>query len=378
MSLKRVCLIFCFLLTAGGCASFRGIPSHGGGKRFDEEERLVAAAVYTALDQMALPEMTGKKVRIVNEFMTTYGSGNVTFGGLKDIGLSVANTTSDYTVPTRTQADTFSGNIRYSPDMSFYSTIANTDRDAAYFIACLEMKLRHSEITPVLKDEEVTLFILLDVLGTNLGRKDQLINHTDNLSASCEFTYYAVDAKTGKLLFESRRSGSTALYSEKSALFTGHSVIRRSIESMRPLDMPDFHTNRIEAPVEEKTAAEETQKAAVPEEPGSATNNPPAKRPYWQYSIGFLQRLLTTFHTTAPSSDDAAQSAAEQPVPAPEKPVTSGTAEDSQIKALEAQAIQMIQSGERSKATEIMQQMRSIDPAADELKRISVLQGSRQ
>ena len=30
-----------------GCGTFRGLPSHGGGKRFDEEQRVVAGAGVT-------------------------------------------------------------------------------------------------------------------------------------------------------------------------------------------------------------------------------------------------------------------------------------------------------------------------------------------
>jgi hypothetical protein len=74
----------------------------------------------------------------------------------------------------------------------------------------LGMKLRHAAVVPVVNDEGITLFVLLDVPGTNLSRKDRLINHTDYPSASCEFTYYAVDSKINKLLFESRRSSNIA------------------------------------------------------------------------------------------------------------------------------------------------------------------------
>jgi len=372
MPFKNVFFTLLSLLVVSGCASFRGMPSHGGGKRFDEEERLVAAAIYTALDQMALTELVGKKVRIENQSITTYGGGNVTFGGLKDIGLSVGNTIYDNSTAGRSQTDSFSGNIRYSPDLNFYSSLANTDQDTKYFIAGLEMKLRHTNITPVPNGEEITLFVLLDVLGTNLGRKDQLINRTDNLSASCEFTYYAVEAKTGKLLFESRRCGGMALYTEKSTLFTGKSVIERKVEPKTLLDMPNFHTAHTETPVEEKTIAAEVQTPSLSEPPATEEESTSKKRPYWQYSIGFLQNLLT-FHKATPATEPVK----EQPVPASEKLVANGTDADSQIKTLETQAIQLIQSGNRNQAAEVIQQIRAIDPSADALKEIAVMQAGQ-
>ncbi|QHI70645.1 hypothetical protein [Tichowtungia aerotolerans] len=83
------------LMLVSGCTSFRGIPSHGGGKRFDEEQRLIAASIYKALEQMQCDELRGKKVRVVHEFTTTYGSGNASFGGLQDITLLPSYSYSD-------------------------------------------------------------------------------------------------------------------------------------------------------------------------------------------------------------------------------------------------------------------------------------------
>ncbi len=385
MLFKHVCFIVFFLFVASGCTSFRGMPSHGGGKRFDEEQRLIAAATYRALNQMDVEKLKGKKVRIASEFMTTYGSGNATYGGLQSIGFSPSfqDQLVDYLGPTSGRTGeqraitTSTASFSYRPDMSFYTSQANTDRDAAYFISCLEMKLRHSGVTTVLKDEEVTLFILLDVLGTNLSRKDRLVQHTDFLDAACEFTYYAMDTKTGTLLFESRRSGGIARYEENTTLFIGRSSIKRSVESTSPLlDMPDFHTRKEEIPVEEKPVANEIQKPADPpatgREPRASRN-----RPYWQYSIGFLQRLMT-FQKPAPSPGENEQNPLAQPAQSGANEESETARRSQQLKDLEARAMQLIQSGESNKASEVVQQIRAIDPTADELKKITVLQGPQQ
>src|SRR5213075_3294675 len=47
-----------------GCGDFRGIPTHGGGKRFDEEQRIVAGAIRQTLADLELRELAGKKVHI--------------------------------------------------------------------------------------------------------------------------------------------------------------------------------------------------------------------------------------------------------------------------------------------------------------------------
>src|SRR3954452_15661818 len=73
---------------AGGCGDFRGIPSHGGGKRFDEEQRVVAGAIRQTLADFDLRELAGKKVQISIECIANDGGGVVTFPGIQSIGAS--------------------------------------------------------------------------------------------------------------------------------------------------------------------------------------------------------------------------------------------------------------------------------------------------
>ena len=47
------------LVASSGCV-FRDIPSHGGGKRFDEEQRMVAKAIRQAVADMDLSELHGQ------------------------------------------------------------------------------------------------------------------------------------------------------------------------------------------------------------------------------------------------------------------------------------------------------------------------------
>src|SRR5256885_14120792 len=72
--------IFC-AFGAGGCGDFRGIPSHGGGKRFDEEQRVVAGAIRTTLADMDLKELENKKVAISVECISQDGAATVSFPG---------------------------------------------------------------------------------------------------------------------------------------------------------------------------------------------------------------------------------------------------------------------------------------------------------
>src|SRR3954449_3683232 len=78
-----VVVFTCALLP--GCGDFRGIPSHGGGKRFDEEQRVVAGAIRQTLADMEFKELAGKKVQINVEAIATDGGGNVVFPGINGI-----------------------------------------------------------------------------------------------------------------------------------------------------------------------------------------------------------------------------------------------------------------------------------------------------
>src|SRR3954454_24167944 len=72
-----------------GCGEFRGIPSHGGGKRFDEEQRVVAGTIRQTLADIDLAELAGKRVQVVMESIATDGGGNVSFPGVNSIGAGV-------------------------------------------------------------------------------------------------------------------------------------------------------------------------------------------------------------------------------------------------------------------------------------------------
>ncbi len=161
-------------------------------------------------------------------------------------------------------------------------------------------------------------------------------------------------------------------------LFLGINSIKRSVESTSPLlNMPDFHAVCIESPSEDKKVAVEPQTLAALPSTNLETESEPRQRSYWQYSIDLFQKLLTV-HKPAALPKENQQNL-------PEKPVQSGINDESeaerrsqQLKGLEAQAMQLIQSGESNKAAEVVQQIRAIDPTADELKKIAVLQGSPQ
>jgi len=263
-----------------GCAAFRGIPSHGGGKRFDEEQRIVAGAIREAVAGMALTEIEGKRTRIQLVSVPTSGAGNITFGGLQDINANVSLSDSEYNLvrrliplldPTfrevfrwvtddelyepqsltkeeynaqsvhekrRDKRTSWGAGLRYRLDHSYYTQRTPTDGDINYLQAVLEMKARHCGVTIDGGQPVCMLYVLVDVLGTNRRRRDYLVWKKDDLAATCEMTYYARDFKTGELLFAARRAAGMARYEEDRIWPLGTQVENREYAAAVPSPFP--------------------------------------------------------------------------------------------------------------------------------------------
>jgi len=241
-----------------GCGDFRGIPSHGGGKRFDEEQRVVAGAIRQTLADFDLRELSGKKVQLSVECIANDGGGVVTFPGIQSIGASANGNIGSgnlvQIVPAATPGgpstlvndnsnNSLGGSayMSYSPNTSYSPTAMATTADVAYFHAALEMKARHVGVNlavPGAADTEAVLFVLVDVLGTNRSKKDRIITSSERLVATCECTYYAIDPKTGKLIFEARRASSESVYSELHTLLDKDAHVSRALFRTRPSRLP--------------------------------------------------------------------------------------------------------------------------------------------
>ncbi|QHI70644.1 hypothetical protein [Tichowtungia aerotolerans] len=253
--------------------------------------------------------------------------------------------------------------------MTFYTSNANTDRDAAFFRSCLEMKLWHDGAVVVPKGEEVTLYVLLDVLGTNRSRKDRIVQITEMLNASCEFTYYAVDVKTGKLLFQYRRNGGEARYKESTVLFLGLDTIDRSIEASMPLEMPVF------------TLWEEPKKVETTSPAKPAPK--PAEKPDAKPDVKSAQKPAAK-PTPKPAPKPAGKPPAAKTVESkPQASPTNGKKSDpyrlnkeqkgKELQELADQARMQVETGRTNEAKKTLTRINNIDPNAEEAKEIEQL-----
>lgn len=228
------------LLGFAACSTWRGMPTHGGGKRFDEEQRVVAGAVRRAVTDMDLLELSGKTVQVTVDSIAQSGGGQLVMPGLSNI---TGNTNASNARGTASLSDeedrktwTAGGTILTAVD--FRPTVFATDTDLKYFEASLLMKLRCSGAAPTAKSPQVVLAVLVDVLGTNRSREDSFVAWTDRLGATCELTYYAVEAETNRILIPPRRVSAESTYVESSLLAFSSYGIERSIASTLPTPLP--------------------------------------------------------------------------------------------------------------------------------------------
>jgi len=255
--MRFTALLIILAAFASGCGQFRGIPSHGGGKRFDEEQRVVAGAIRQSVADMDLTELTGKRVQIIVGGVAHDGGGNTQFPGLTYIsgGLSGNVGTGNLvqinqslreqpTVTNNNSNNNIGGNIGfgYNPQTVYTAGLVTTSADAEYLKASLEMKAVHAGIKLVSAEPEAVLHVLVDVLGTNRSRTERFVSNTDKLEASCEATYYAKDAKSGELIFGARRVSAASSYREMHALGVGTVAVDRATTRTSPTPLPVHST----------------------------------------------------------------------------------------------------------------------------------------
>lgn len=70
---------------SGGCGTLTGIPSHGGGKRFATEQRLVSASARAAIKSIDVTPLTGRTAFVLYSVIADQGAGNLA-GGRANIG----------------------------------------------------------------------------------------------------------------------------------------------------------------------------------------------------------------------------------------------------------------------------------------------------
>ncbi len=78
--MKPRLLILFLLFVLSGCGTLTGIPAHGGGKRFATEQRLVSASIRSALMDLDVSALQGKRAALVFDLIADEGAGSFNGG----------------------------------------------------------------------------------------------------------------------------------------------------------------------------------------------------------------------------------------------------------------------------------------------------------
>lgn len=90
---KRMATLIALMYTSlslVGCGTLTGIPAHGGGKRYAEEQRLVSASIRSALKDIDVTPLRGHKIAIVFDIVADEGGGTMSGGRLNILGAATS------------------------------------------------------------------------------------------------------------------------------------------------------------------------------------------------------------------------------------------------------------------------------------------------
>ncbi|HEY5138707.1 MAG TPA: hypothetical protein VIJ25_05235, partial [Methylococcales bacterium] len=232
-------IVLMAMMVVSGCNTYRLLPSHGGGKRFNEEERVVSSAIRNAVAQMVVKDLAGHKVNVNVVTVSQNGGSSLTFPGLSSVSAGYNDNSLKYAAPNVLSGqDNWSASASYAPNLAASPTVFGSDQDLTYLDAAIQMKLRLLGAMVNEPNSEYNLYVLVDVLGTNRSKQDSFVVWNDLLNASCELTYYAIDRKTGKIAIRAKRASAESLYRESSIFGLASYKIDRYQYKTTPTPMP--------------------------------------------------------------------------------------------------------------------------------------------
>lgn len=240
-------ILVCAALALGAC-TYRGLPAHGGGKRFYGEQMIIGQAARAAVAQLDFSRLRGRKVTVILVAVADDGTGSFSPGGL-DWNLLLTGRPAKTFSSTQTRGNTTDerrphfyaeANARFDGRSSYLADAFSTTRDMEFLTAQVIKKLL-SEGVDVTSSADVELFVLVEVFGTDRYRFDAFFFSRDALRAFCKLSAYAVDRADRSIVLPEITATQGAEYSEESILgFGPFSVRKRLIDGEEDFEgMPD-------------------------------------------------------------------------------------------------------------------------------------------
>lgn len=84
--MTQLCVISALVMSVTACGTLTGIPSHGGGKRFAVEQRLVSASIRSTLMDIDVSPLKGQRVAVIYDLVSDEGGGTLNGGRMNIFG----------------------------------------------------------------------------------------------------------------------------------------------------------------------------------------------------------------------------------------------------------------------------------------------------
>ncbi len=283
---KGLPFLFACSLLLSGCSALTGIPGHGGGKRFAVEQELVSAATRSAIKQLDLSAVAGKKVNIYVNSIADSGAGNIVGGKFSLVsqlhgdyiqspirrerfvyprydsnsvvksdsnnrgpnGSSYSSTSQTTTTNTMLNAPTLKKSqekgdsltaqlgMEYKGIGAYRNSEEISSDDLQFLNGLLQSYLFLQGVKVVPPSEaEIDIYITVDVFGTVYTRVDWLLANNEILRAKTSMEVFAVKTENGEVVMPPQSVDAEAEYNEQYVLWAGPISIRKSVSPAAPL-----------------------------------------------------------------------------------------------------------------------------------------------
>ena len=292
------------LLSLTACGTLTGISAHGGGKRFAVEQELISASSRTAVKNLNVDALRGKKVAVFISMMGDQGSGSISGGRYSLDALirgeyqNLPKSITQYTYPTyettaQTDTDGLTGtttstsvlnapstsinrnegqNFRGGIDLNINGlgdykneTLIQNPQDAAFFSRLIQTVLFLKGISVVPAEyADVHLFVNVDVFGTIRSRTEYHLYNEESLKSQTKIEYFAIDRNTQKVIIKPTVSAFESQYKENYVLWTGPFKTVKTVKTAEPLlvdfsDLVDENQNNVSGSLNNGFTDEENQ-----------------------------------------------------------------------------------------------------------------------
>jgi hypothetical protein len=268
----------CLCLLAGmtGCATYTGIPAHGGGKRFAVEQELVAASARAALKNIKLPIDRDKEISIVIVMIGDEGGG-ASYSN-RGLNFSLQNINSKVSqamggVNHNYNATLGLGGANQNPSYASFSTPYSNPADSNFFKTLVSISLIQRGFKIVAAETaDYQLMLVVDVFGTIYQRGDFQAVNSETLNAITKFEYSVIDMRTRMLAAAPEVLSYKAMYKERYIAWNGPVSTQMSVDTAEPL-MVDFRSIAV------VQTDQDIAKAEAARQPPPAAVLPPTQQP---------------------------------------------------------------------------------------------------